>query len=655
MKQLLTILFVAISFWNANAQRIQFNWAEKPTVHKIENKDFLKESAIVVEEKVQIIYHVDAKNNLEVTRKTHRIIQVLDEKGIESFNKISIPFYPDYPILHLKARTILPNGKVIDLKPENFKDTKNDEGQMSKLFAMEGVEKGAEIEFEVEEKQVEKLYGSYTLQNSIPTIISEFEVITPSHVIFEMKGYNQVEVSKDTVINDQHCLYAVSKNLKGIEEEKMATYYPHFARVDYTLAYNTAQKGKDIRIYTWDEVAKSIYRNNSEFTDKELKLVRKLLEDNKEYGKLSTNEEKENWIENFVKMNYNIENSLDIKDAGTIEFILKNKTSDESGIRNFLAALYHSQGIEFEVGYTTNRYRKPFDYSFQSWDNLQNCIFYFPDTKRYMAPTEPMYRMPFIPPTWAGQPGMFCKAMKLGEVVTASAEKRKIPDIPAEKNSHDHDVVVDFNTDIDTALIQYKNIFTGHSALDVLPSFIYLEGEKRDEAAKQILNMSDKEEKYTDIHFENNRFSILTEGKPFVLSALIHATNIIEKVGNKYLFKIGDLIGKQSEMYSEKDRQFDLEVPNAHQYHRKIVIHIPTGYKVSNLEKLNMNLVQMQNGVEGSKFTSSYVLSGNTLEVNVFETYNFILCPKSEYENYRSVINAAANFNKISILLEKMN
>ena len=48
-------------------------------------------------------------------------------------------------------------------------------------------------------------------------------------------------------------------------------------------------------------------------------------------------------------------------------------------------------------------------------------------------------------------------------------------------------------------------------------------------------------------------------------------------------------------MYQENERQFDIEIPNPHQYTRNIEINIPAGYKVNNLDKLNMNVVGRTN------------------------------------------------------------
>jgi hypothetical protein len=67
-----------------------------------------------------------------------------------------------------------------------------------------------------------------------------------------------------------------------------------------------------------------------------------------------------------------------------------------------------------------------------------------------------------------------------------------------------------------------------------------------------------------------------------------------------------------------------------------------------------MNFVAMNNGKESCKFTSTYKLEGNLLTVNCFEIYHENFTPMSAYPEYVKVINAAADFNKIVIVFEKL-
>ena len=53
-------------------------------------------------------------------------------------------------------------------------------------------------------------------------------------------------------------------------------------------------------------------------------------------------------------------------------------------------------------------------------------------------------------------------------------------------------------------------------------------------------------------------------------------------------------------------------------------------------------------------FVSTYDVKDNTLIVTVKEWYGTIIIPVSEYKSYENVVNAAADFNKLVVVLQKM-
>jgi hypothetical protein len=92
-------------------------------------------------------------------------------------------------------------------------------------------------------------------------------------------------------------------------------------------------------------------------------------------------------------------------------------------------------------------------------------------------------------------------------------------------------------------------------------------------------------------------------------------------------------------------------VGNLHGYYREIKFEIPQGYTVSNLEDLKMDVQMMHNNKVSSCFKADYELSANTLTIRSTEYYSEMEYPVEEFESFRKVINAAADFNKKSILL----
>ena len=107
------------------------------------------------------------------------------------------------------------------------------------------------------------------------------------------------------------------------------------------------------------------------------------------------------------------------------------------------------------------------------------------------------------------------------------------------------------------------------------------------------------------------------------------------------------------QMYQEKPRRLPVELPFPHTLNRTIVLHIPEGYIVKNPDDLNMNVVHKQNNIITMGFVSSYTLNDNTITITINETYHEISYPLSQFEEFKKIINASADFNKVTLVLEK--
>src|SRR5687767_13775360 len=116
------------------------------------------------------------------------------------YNKIYIPVYRNAEMTDVRARTILKNGKVIDLPASKIKEVEED-GRVYKLFAMEGVEKGSEVEYLYTMKRQMSSFGLEVFQTSrIPYQEVYFTLIAPEHLQFDVKGYNGFTVNQATVV-----------------------------------------------------------------------------------------------------------------------------------------------------------------------------------------------------------------------------------------------------------------------------------------------------------------------------------------------------------------------------------------------------------------------------------------------------------------------
>lgn len=138
-----------------------------------------------------------------------------------------------------------------------------------------------------------------------------------------------------------------------------------------------------------------------------------------------------------------------------------------------------------------------------------------------------------------------------------------------------------------------------------------------------------------------------------LITGTLKSDELIEKAGNKYLLKIGEIIGPQNELYQEKKRNTEISLDYPNEYVRKIKFEIPKGYKVPNLKDLNKNIVFKDGNENSMGFTSSYKLEGRIVTIDVEEYYKKLNYPIEVFEQFRKVINAAADFNKITLVLEK--
>jgi hypothetical protein len=196
--------------------------------------------------------------------------------------------------------------------------------------------------------------------------------------------------------------------------------------------------------------------------------------------------------------------------------------------------------------------------------------------------------------------------------------------------------------------------FKGLSSEDLRKSLLFSPKDKEKEIIQNIIGLSDKSSDLRDYSIENVGFTNYANGKALAVTATVQAPNLLEKAGPKYLFRAGELIGKQAELYDEEKRKLPVEIEYPNEQPRKLVIDIPAGYKVMNPEVFRVNVGCKIDGREVSGLHSDYQLLGQQLSVTVREFYERTSYPLSKYEDYRKVINAAADFNKIVLVLQKI-
>ncbi|HTJ10781.1 MAG TPA: DUF3857 domain-containing protein [Dinghuibacter sp.] len=623
------------------------SWPATPKLHSVPAA-FGDASAVTVLDERSTEFRKEG-DGFAVYETFHKIIHIRDDKGIEMFNKMYLPVREGSEVSNIKARTVTAAGKVIDVTPDKIKSTTED-GNEYRQFAMDGVEKGSEVEYYYEQKRPFYLFGSEFFQNGqVPCVTARFLLISPPSMQFSAKGYNGFTVSPDSIIADKRIIVGQEENIRDLPEEKYSFRDQYLSRVDFKLSYNRSGDGVPVRLYTWRDLGKRAYAFYTTHTDKEDKALQafalKLPEptDTSLGGRIS-------FLEDYIKTHIDIDKKLTSADGDQLVQVLTTKTANDEGIIRLFARLLLWEDVPFEIVLASDRSGIPLDPDLEDWDRAENVLFFFPGTGAYMDPTQDGTRYPYVRPNLAGGRGIFLKSISLGSYTTATATWGMVPIAPWDSSSLDMEADIRFSGGLDTLLVHGRQIMTGYGAAEYRPIYTFLPKDKQDDANKDIIKSIGNSTDVNNIAVHNPHMTDAFHNAPLVIEADIRCPDLIENAGSRLLVKIGEIIGTQTEMYQERPRQLPAEMPFPHKEYRTITLHLPEGYTAKNLKDLNMDVSYPDMG-----FTSSYTQTGSDVTVAIHESYRTLRYPLEAFDNFKKVINASADFNKVVLVLEKAN
>lgn len=650
MRKIITIalpFFLLTASLPSFAQESYVNWKTSPAAHTI-SAIYAKESAVILEDERVHEYKKEGKDEMYIHTHTRKLIKLNDEKSVEMYNKIYVYVPGNGEVVEIKARAMQPNGKVVDLPADKILDVEEDNRHYKK-FALEGIEKGSEIEYYVHIKKQLSTFGMEIFTSSkTPFEKASFTLIVPAHLVFSVKGYNGITVGADTVIDDKRIVVATGKNINAFDEEKYAASSPYEQNVQYKLSYNL-DKDKSVRLFTWNELAKNVYSNYNSFDDKELKVIGnfykqiKLKDDQNPEAKIIA-------IEDYLKSNISSDENAISEDADKIEHIIKTKVGGKFGVTRLFIGLLQKAEIGSQIVFPSKRDDLPIDEEFENYNLVDNMLLYFPSTGKFLDPINIAFRYPYVDPYSAGTTGLFLKGTTIGDFKTAIASFDSIPLIPYEKSFHNVDVDVKFNEEMDSLRIHSKQSLAGYGAANYRPVYNYVPKDRQDEFTKDIIKSVGYSDAISNIKIENSAMTDGSKDLPLNIIADISTAALTEKAGDKFLIKIGDVIGPQEQLYQEKKRQLPILIQYPHALDRVINFTIPKGYMITNLYDINIENTDKEKTMG---FISSYTLKDSLLTIKIHEYYKQVNYPVSSFEPFRKVINASADFNKVVLVLEK--
>jgi len=634
-----------------DAEYKNYHWDTNPKLHQL-SPDEQKMGIVVIKDKRIIEYYLENGDiSMYVTR--HMIVRVNSDKGIEEFNTVYIPMSDGITLENVQARSITKDGKVTTLNSANIKDVDNYENLgRFKIFAIDGIEKGSEVEYMYTILEPSQKSGTeYIKINSLHKNM-DVDIYSPPSLIFDTKSYNGFpDMQTDTIMTAKHHIFCAGTDIKGFDKEDYSQEQGALMRMEYKYAYN-ANGDPTERLDTWSDFCQNLYAVfNKEITKKDKSIAQKVIDTMKLDG--LSEEAKIRKIESRMKTTISLKEDVTDKNSNTLEAILTSHIADELGILKLYDQLFNSAGIKHEIVLTTNRFDKPFDGDFDSWTYLQKYLIYFPGTGNYIAPMEQTSRYGFVPADWICQQGLFMHPVTIGkDFNTGIGQVRDITCNNWKQSMNNLSESIKFDLDMGTANIHFKQSLSGYEAYDIQPIYSFWSNQDKKDVITKIIQQIFQDAKPSNINVSGYKENELFL-QPFTMEADLSTNSALEQAGKKFLFKIGQLIGPQSQLYDDTVRNTPVENHYNKGYHRELKFEIPEGYTVTNLSSVNMDVFHETAGQRDMEFHSYYKIDGNKVTVTIDEDYRQIGYPISMYEQFRKVINASADFNKIVLFLEK--
>ncbi len=628
-----------------------YDWETEAIYEKVKFED---QGAVILKDMKAVEFYFDPEYSATLQLYTvHTKIQVNTHEAVEIYNKHYMPMSKVLAIEDLRVRVLSESG-VREIEEIDLKDYQGEDDYSSyKYFAIDGVEVGSQIEYIYTFKMIPQLEGSREFfQSDELKLNAEFHIICEDKMFFTTKSYNgfSAMVLDSTTIDGKNHYFARMDKIDPLESELYALYTNNLMRVEFKVDH--ILPANDVKLYTYQQISNQLNAYlHSGRTKKTDKMISKLLKTLKLEGRGEA--ERIRTIENYVKRNIAVSESGG-DEIDDLAYVIEKHVTNQRGIMKLFVSMFELNGIDYYLGLTSDRTRVVMDPDFESYSFLENYFFYFPGIDKYLAPTESLYRLGYIPYNWTNNFGLFIKNTKLGETTAGIGEVRFIEPLEYLDSEDILDINVGFNGDFDELNIDIQRSLTGYNATYIQPIFELIPAAETKKVAISLLNLSGKDVELKNFEAKNATLDSFYL-KPFILQGEASTRSAFyDRAGSRYLLKIGELIGEQVAMYQQNERKLPVQNEFNRNYRRTISIEVPEGYEVLNLEDLRQKLSYSdENGQDAMGFESSYIIEGNTVTVNVREFYKKLDWPLEKFDEFRQVINAAADFNKKVLILEK--
>ncbi|MDH5609567.1 MAG: DUF3857 domain-containing protein [Cyclobacteriaceae bacterium] len=650
MKHLVFTFLATLIFLSESTGQdfVPYHWEDDRTLSDASGKENIPLYYIKLHK--QFDYRYDPSGELMCYQTTHQIIRTQNDDAVASNNRIYISGGAGSEIIAIRSRIFTPDGTIKEFDENNIQEIEDEEtGSGYRIFAIEGAVVGGEIEYYYVQKVPAGYFGREFFQFGHPVDNYSFALSSPENLEFDFRIYNnEGKVAQTDTVDTINSYQFSLKNVAPLYGEAFSAYDANRNRIEYKLAYNSA-KGKG-RLFTWGEAGIRIYDQQYSLTKNESKALKKFLSKNLQpsltgFAALAQ-------LEHLVKTRFFIdENASGMADQ--IDFVLANHYGSARGLSKLYVALVTELGIpDMELVLATDRGDIKFDGGFDTWKYLDKYLLYFPRQNAYLAPDHMELRLGPPPSELSAGYGLFIRPEKIQGFTHPISRIDYIQETSYTNSSDDLDIVLRFSEDLSATNVQVTRSFLGYNGFYYKAALTMYDEDQKKDILDDIIKYLAPDADIHTIEIREMNATPDTWNQPLKVYGEFTSTGYLEQAGNTILLKVGELIGPQSELYQEEERKTPVENSNNRGYIRKIKIEIPEGYSVQNPDDLILNESVYEGDDLIFTYNANYTREGNLLTIDIREFYERIYYPLDDFEAFRKVVNAAADWNKIILVLK---
>lgn len=620
--------------WEANRQLFELSEEEKEL------------PLYILYRSIQYDYKYDESSDFVCDITFHEIVRVNNDNALSERNRIYISMYNTIDLLELQARAIAPDGRIISLDKSNIKEIEDENSTGYKIFAVEGAEVGGEIEYRYVKRINGNVFESERAQFTSPLRKMEFALKCPEFMEWTFRTVNDTTSVTQVDESEDFNLYeAEITNVPAYVNEDFSAGDNNIKRIDFKLTFNTNMGPR--RLNTYATAGQNVYRRLTNLTKGEQKKISDFIKKND--IKSTDPIERLKHLEHEVKQRFNYEEY----NSGDVEDLFKNGFAGKQAFNKLFKGIFDYLQIPHELVVTGDRGEKPFYAGFEDWSYLTDYLFYLPGEDAFLSPYYPLIRYGMVPSNLSAMKGLFVKEEQITDFTFPVTRIAYIPESRYNENMNNLDIQVSFDDDLVKAKVKAKMTYLGQEASIYKYTLTKVNEERKKEVLENLVEYLATDAEIEQVEVVKGASDYKKWSEPFVIRAGFTSENFLEQAGNSLLFKIGELIGAQSEMYQDDERKYEIENAFNRGYERRIVVNIPKGYEVRNADDIRIREEVKEGDRTIFKFQSDYELKGNQLIVTIDEFYDEIYYPAGKIEAFRKVINAAADFNKVTLILKE--